>query len=117
MSAVFGSRVNPVTGKKEFHKGTDLAVTENTPVKACFDGIVENCGYSESYGYFLKIKGEEYTCVYAHLNKLNITKGGKVTQGQTVALSGSTGQSTGPHLHFELYQGDTNIDPDFLFKE
>ena len=111
ISDVFGNRTNPVTGKGEFHKGIDIAVVENTPVYAAFDGIVENCGLSESYGNYIKIKGEKYTCLYGHLNKVLLNKGESVKRGEKAALSGSTGQSTGPHLHFELYEGDQLIDP------
>ncbi|MBR6401290.1 MAG: M23 family metallopeptidase [Firmicutes bacterium] len=117
ISDVFGSRVNPVTGRAEFHKGIDLALAPDTPVKACIDGIAEDCGYSDSYGYYLRIRGERYSCLYAHLNKVCVRKGAQIKQGETAALSGDTGQSTGPHLHFELYQGERNTDPYFIFKE
>ncbi|MBQ6555825.1 MAG: M23 family metallopeptidase [Firmicutes bacterium] len=116
VSDVFGQRVNPVTGREEFHKGIDFAAPEGTEVKACTDGIVADCGYSSSYGNYVKIKGSDYTCFYAHLNELKVLKGDKITQGQTVALSGSTGQSTGPHLHFELYKGDELTDPKFVLE-
>lgn len=114
VSDVFGSRVNPVTQNSEFHKGIDIAAAENTPVYACFDGYIADCGRSDSYGYFIKIKGEKYTCLYGHLNKILLNKGDKISQGQQAALSGNTGQSTGPHLHFELYEGDKLIDPSFV---
>ncbi|MBQ9519718.1 MAG: M23 family metallopeptidase [Firmicutes bacterium] len=117
VSDVFGDRVNPVTGRAEFHKGLDIAAAENTPVYAAFDGYVADCGYSDSYGYYIKIQGEKYACLYGHLNKILLNKGDKVTQGQQTALSGNTGQSTGPHLHFELYEGDTLIDPSFVISK
>ena len=114
---VFGSRVNPVTGKEEMHKGIDLAAMPNTPVAACVDGTVEACGFSQSYGNYVKIRGKEYSCLYAHLNEIKVQTGQKVECGETVALSGSTGQATGPHLHFELYKGDDVTDPNFVFSE
>ena len=114
---VFGSRTNPVTGRAEMHKGTDLAAAVGTPVAACAAGTVEESGYSPSYGNFIKIRGENYTYLYAHLSELKAQKGDSVQQGDTVALSGSTGQATGPHLHFELYKGDELIDPNFIFEE
>lgn len=117
VSDVFGSRVNPVTGKSELHKGIDIAVAKNTPVCACIDGYVADCGYSDSYGYFIKIQGENYACLYGHLNKILLNKGDKISQGQPAALSGNTGQSTGPHLHFELYEGDKLIDPSLIISD
>ena len=116
VSDVFGQRVNPITGREEFHKGIDLAVCEGTEVKACADGIVEDCGYSPGYGNYVKIQNSEYTYLYAHLNEVKVQIGDKITQGQTVALSGNTGQSTGPHLHFELYKDDELTDPEFVFE-
>ena len=68
VSDVFGQRVNPVTGREEFHKGIDLAVPVGTAVRACTGGIVADCGYSGSYGNFVKIKNSDYTYLYAHLN-------------------------------------------------
>lgn len=114
---VFGERVNPVTGLHEMHKGTDLAAAVGTPVAACLDGVVENCGHSDSYGNFVKIRGEKYSYLYAHLSELKVKKGDAVKRGDTVALSGCTGQATGPHLHFELYEGDELTDPEFIFRE
>ncbi len=112
---VFGQRVNPVTGRAEEHKGIDLSAKLDTPVVACADGIVESCGTANGYGNFLKVKGENYTYLYGHLNELKVQKNEKVRQGQIVALSGDTGQATGPHLHFELYKGDELTDPIFIF--
>lgn len=117
VSDVFGSRINPITGLKEIHKGIDLAVPVGTPVLACGDGRVISCGHSDSYGNFVKVKGSRYTYLYAHLSELSIHNNEDVKQGQTLAYSGNTGRSTGPHLHFELYDGDKNIDPYFVVKE
>ena len=116
VSDVFGQRVNPVTGREEFHKGIDLAVPVGTAVRACAGGIVADCGYSGSYGNFVKIKNSDYTYLYAHLNEVKVQKNETITQGQTVAFSGSTGQSTGPHLHFERYKGDELTDPEFVLE-
>lgn len=109
---VFGSRNNPVTGKAENHKGIDIGVAENTEAKAVKSGIVLDKGYSESYGNWVSYKTyDNYEIKYAHLNSVVVEKNQEIKQGQTLAYTGSTGNSTGPHLHYEIMENGKNIDP------
>ncbi|MFJ7950834.1 murein hydrolase activator EnvC family protein [Lysinibacillus sp. NPDC096418] len=93
----------------EFHYGIDLANKTGTPIWAAADGVVSYAAPLSSYGNVVilthSINGEIFTTVYAHLNGFNVSKGSVVSQGQQIATMGSTGRSTGPHLHFELHNG------------
>lgn len=94
------------------HKGLDIGVSVGTPIRCTGSGTIVTAQYSSSYGYVVKIDhGNGYQTLYAHNSQLTVTEGDRVTQGDIVALSGNTGDSTGPHLHYEMeYQG-TIIDP------
>jgi murein DD-endopeptidase MepM/ murein hydrolase activator NlpD len=99
------------------HQGHDWAVSSGTEVVAVADGIVEKAYYSESYGYNVLIShGEGTETRYAHLSALSVSTGEKVKQNQTIGLSGSTGDSTGPHLHFEVVNNGTRVNPMPYFK-
>ncbi len=103
ISDEFGWRIHPLTNKQEFHEGMDIAVWYNTPVLAAADGIVKYVGWYAGYGYLIKIDHEfGYMTYYAHLNKFKVKVGQKVKKGQVIALSGNSGRSTGPHLHYEV---------------
>lgn len=94
------------------HKGQDIAVLVGTDVYAVKSGIVELSYYSQSYGYNVLINhGNNIKTRYAHMSQLNVKVGEKVEQGNIIGLSGNTGESTGPHLHFELIKNDVKIDP------
>ncbi|TCP24895.1 septal ring factor EnvC (AmiA/AmiB activator) [Scopulibacillus darangshiensis] len=92
-----------------FHPGIDIASSTGTPIHAAADGVVFRAYHSSSYGNCVmithRINGHTYTTVYAHMSGYNVSAGQAVSQGQTIGAMGSTGDSTGPHLHFELYQG------------
>ena len=96
-------------GGSEFHYGIDLANKTGTPIWAATDGVVSYAAPLSTYGNVVilthSIDGAIYTTVYAHLNGFNVSKGAVVTQGQQIATMGSTGRSTGPHLHFEVHNG------------
>lgn len=112
MSSSFGNRVHPIHQKVKFHAGLDLAVPRGTSVEASADGVVSFAGWSGGYGNLLVIKhadGRETR--YGHLEKLNVSEGQTVLAGQQVALSGSTGKSTGPHLHFEIRENGKVLNP------
>lgn len=112
ITSSFGSRISPVSGKREFHTGLDIGVVENSRVYATAEGVVTDSGYSNSYGYFIRIKSADETeYFYAHLNKLNKNKGEKAIKGEVIALSGNTGWSTGPHLHYEICKAGKLTDP------
>lgn len=105
----YGWRVHPISGKKKFHHGIDVAMPVGTPLTAPADGEIAHKGSGASGGYTLIIKHEPklYT-VYYHLEKpSHLPKGSRVTRGQVVASSGNTGRSTGPHLHLETRRSRT----------
>jgi len=112
ISSNFGARKHPVLGFTRMHKGTDFAAGYGTPVKASGDGTVVFVGPHGGHGNFVKIRhNATYTTGYAHLQKFarNLRVGGKVRQGQIIAYVGSTGISTGPHLHYEVIKNGTYV--------
>jgi len=116
ISSLFGTRVHPVTGQVRFHQGTDLAAPEGTPVVAAFSGRVEIAGWLGGYGLIVVIShGDTHETRYAHLSEVLVKPGQEIKQGNVIGLVGSTGMSTGPHLHFEIWQkmqeGLVAIDP------
>jgi murein DD-endopeptidase MepM/ murein hydrolase activator NlpD len=110
----FGMRFHPILGYTRMHKGIDFGVPIGTPVMAAGSGTVESAGWKGGYGNFLKINhGSGYGTGYGHLSRFapGIHAGSRVRQGQVVAYSGSTGESTGPHLHYEIFVGGTQVNP------
>lgn len=94
------------------HNGHDWAVNTGTKVRAAAEGVVELAYFSESYGYNILINHNNgFKTRYAHLSEVKVSKGEKVEQGQVIALSGSTGFSTGPHLHFEVVKDGKRVNP------
>ena len=105
LSSPFGMRKHPIDGFNKMHKGTDFAAPMGTPIMASGDGIVKKAGWCGGGGNCVKIKhNSEYQTVYAHMSKFarGIKAGVRVKQGQTIGYVGSTGKSTGPHLHYEV---------------
>ena len=112
ISSPGGLRINPVTGRREFHDGIDIAAPVGTPVVAPRDGTVLATGRSASFGIFLRMQhAGGYVSFMAHLNGVIVGAGDTVRQGQRVAYSGNTGRSTGPHLHFGLFRDGQYVDP------
>jgi murein DD-endopeptidase MepM/ murein hydrolase activator NlpD len=110
----FGMRFHPILGYTRMHKGIDFGVPIGTPVMAAGGGTVESSGWRGGYGNFLKINhGNGYGTGYGHLSRFapGIHAGSHVRQGQIVAYSGSTGESTGPHLHYEIFVHGTQVNP------
>lgn len=109
--------MNPVTTR--FHAGVDLKAAEGTPVLSIFHGTVTEAGWGPIGGYYVRIDhGDGVGSYYCHLSKLLCSKGQKVSQYDTIALSGNTGsRTTGPHLHFALYIDGVSVDPAVLFCE
>lgn len=106
-SSPFGMRINPVTGRKEFHRGLDFAVRKLTPLYATADGVVivtrRMTKASQGSGNFLRLQhAYGFTSSYSHMSKFAVRRGEFVKKGDLVGYSGSTGLSTGPHLHFEI---------------
>jgi len=105
-------RLNPVTGRVAPHKGVDFAMPQGTPVLAVGDGEVVMAKRSGAAGYFVAIRhGRTYTTRYMHLKKLLVQPGQKVKRGDRIALSGNTGRSTGPHLHYEVWVNQQAVNP------
>ncbi|TAJ82859.1 MAG: M23 family metallopeptidase [Gallionellaceae bacterium] len=106
-SSNFGWRIDPFTGKNAMHEGVDYMVQEGTPIYASAGGVVVYADYHPQYGNMVEIDhGNDIVTRYAHASKLLVKVGQMVRRRQEIALSGSTGRSTGPHLHFEVrYKG------------
>ncbi|HCZ07383.1 MAG: hypothetical protein PWP37_39 [Thermotogota bacterium] len=111
ISSGFGMRIHPITGKKSFHTGLDIAANEGSPVLASIDGIVVYAGYNGGYGYMVEISSGRYTTVYGHLSRICVYPGQFVKRGSLIGRVGSTGLSTGPHLHFEVKVSGQLRDP------
>ena len=112
LSSNFGRRSAPTRGASTYHKGVDWAVPKGTTVVASSGGTVTKAGWGSGYGYVVYIKhpdGRETR--YGHLSKVLVSAGQSVKQGQKIALSGNTGRSTGPHLHFEIRVNGTAVNP------
>lgn len=108
----FGYRIHPVTHTRSFHGGIDIACRVGTPVKVPLAGQVLKVGENPSGGLQLMIAHREGLVTgYAHLSRVKVKKGQRVTAGQVVALSGNSGRSTGPHLHYVLTRWGKSLDP------
>lgn len=111
-SSSFGWRVDPFTGHSAFHEGLDFTANVGTPIFAAAGGVVTSAEVSAAYGKLVKIDhGDGFETRYAHASKLMVKPGEVVKKGQIVALVGSTGRSTGPHLHFEVRRDGAPLDP------
>jgi murein DD-endopeptidase MepM/ murein hydrolase activator NlpD len=112
ISSGFGNRFHPIDKKAKFHGGIDIAVPRGTPVKAAADGVVKFAGWRGGYGYAVVVEHTDGSeTLYAHNDKLLVEKGQEVDAGDQLSLSGSTGKSTGPHLHFEVRLNGTLVNP------
>lgn len=114
ITSKFGFRKNPVTGKYGFHSGLDLAAAEGTEIKAAFDGVVERATKSKVRGNYIFLKSGNVRTIYCHCSKLLVKEGDTVKAGETIAKVGSTGQTTGPHLHFELIINGIHYNPEWV---
>lgn len=112
ISSPFGTRVHPITRKKHTHKGIDLAAPKMTPIYATADGEVTFSGRNGGYGNFVKINHRNgYKTAYAHMHRIAVKKGADVHKGDLIGYVGTTGSSTGNHLHYEVYYQDKLVDP------
>ena len=112
VTSEFGGRIDPITGQRDGHNGMDLAVPAGTPVRAALPGRVKTAKYHNSYGYYVMIDhGNGLSTLYAHNSKLLVQAGQTVQAGDVISLSGSTGRSTGPHLHFEVWANGQRTNP------
>lgn len=117
LSSPFGMRKHPIDGYNKMHKGTDFAAPLGTPIMASGDGVIEKAGWCGGGGNCIKIKhNSTYQTIYAHLSKFarGIKPGTRVRQGQIIGFVGSTGKSTGPHLHYEVIKNKKQINSQTL---
>lgn len=112
VSSSFGRRSDPITGRIAMHTGTDFSAPRGTPIFAVGAGVVTFSGRNGAYGNMVEIShGDGYKTRYAHAHELKVEKGDLVSKGQQIATVGSTGRSTGPHLHFEVYRNGMAVNP------
>ena len=118
ISSGFGWRVHPVTGERRMHKGVDFAAPTGTPIFAAADGVVTEAGWTNGgYGNIVELRHSDGSVtLYAHTSRVYVSKGQVVNRGRAIAEVGTTGRSTGPHLHFEVQpDGKNAVDPmDYL---
>jgi len=114
LSSNFGMRKHPILGYSKMHKGVDFAAPKGTPIYAGGNGVIDYVGYNGGYGKYIRIRhNNAYKTAYAHLSgfKKGITKGKRVNQGDIIGYVGNTGNSTGPHLHYEILLQNKQINP------
>lgn len=110
--STFGQRSDPFSGEGNFHSGVDIDAPSGTPVKASADGVVSHSDWGGSYGRLVVIDhGNGLQTYYAHLSRVDVIAGQEVRRGQIVGAAGSTGRSTGAHLHYEVRNGGTPVNP------
>ena len=110
--AGFGERTDPFSGEGAYHTGIDMSAPRGTAVSAAADGTVEQAGWSNGYGQLVVIDhGNGYETYYGHLSRVDVIEGQSVRQGEKVGAVGSSGRSTGPHLHYEVRVGGVPINP------
>lgn len=119
VSSSFGSRMHPMTGKKQFHRGVDIPGKLGAEVLAVADGVVTRSTKSGNYGWVIELDhGDSYTTLYSHNRRNLVSEGETVVKGQPIAEIGSTGRSTGPHVHFEVSKNKRHINPvKYLYKK
>lgn len=116
ISSRFGMRVHPITGEYKTHNGMDIASNMGTAVYAADGGTVVLAEWYGGYGNCIMIDhGNGYKTLYGHLSYIGVSSGQSVSQGETIGQVGSTGNSTGPHLHFEVYRNGSRIDPEQFY--
>lgn len=112
LTSQFGNRFHPMSGRYQPHAGIDLAAPMGSPVMATADGIVNVAGWSGGYGLLIQIDhGGAVETRYAHLSQLAVASGQSVKRGQVIGFVGSTGRSTGPHLHYEVREANVAVNP------
>jgi murein DD-endopeptidase MepM/ murein hydrolase activator NlpD len=112
ISSPFGYRSNPFTGLRTYHSALDIAVPLGTKVKATRAGTVADTGYNSVFGNYIILKHSSgYQSLYGHLSAIGVREGQSVDQGAVIGNSGNTGESTGPHLHFSIFQNGKALDP------
>ena len=112
LTSPYGYRIHPTLGYRKFHNGVDLANDQGTPIYAARSGKVTVATYGGTYGYYVTINhGDGYSSLYAHMTHYRVSKGQTVKKGQLIGYMGSTGRSTGPHLHFSIFYNGSTVNP------
>lgn len=117
VSSYFGYRIHPISNENQMHNGLDIGVPEGTEIKAGLTGTVTTAAYNESYGNYVIIQDSRgYELRYAHLQSIHVSNGSTVTKGDVIGLAGSTGNSTGSHLHVEVLKNGERLNPVFYLE-
>jgi murein DD-endopeptidase MepM/ murein hydrolase activator NlpD len=112
ISSWYGWRRDPFSGNRSFHNGLDIGVDSGTPVCSAMDGVVAETGYNSGFGNYVIISHHAgWMSLYGHLQTILVKEGRRVSSGQRIALSGNTGYSTGPHLHFSVFKNGRTVNP------
>jgi murein DD-endopeptidase MepM/ murein hydrolase activator NlpD len=112
LSSRYGRRRHPVLGYTKVHRGVDFAAARGTPIYAAGDGTITAAGRNGSYGQYIRIRhNSTYDTAYAHMSRIATRKGRRVKQGQVIGYVGTTGRSTGPHLHYEILANGRKVNP------
>lgn len=117
VTSYFGKRIHPIFKTESFHSGLDIANKLNTPVCSAFSGKVLECGTNKAYGnYIIMRHSDNLTTFYGHLNSIKVKQNMNIRRGEIIGYMGSTGYSTGPHLHFEIRINQRSVDPAYALK-
>lgn len=112
LTSSYGYRVHPITGNYSFHNGVDLAAGQGTPIYATKSGKVTTATYNYAYGYYVVVNHlDGYSSLYGHMTHYTVSEGDYVDRGEVIGYVGSTGYSTGPHLHFTIYYNGSTVNP------
>lgn len=112
ITSSYGYRIHPITGNYSLHNGVDLAIYQGAPIYATKSGYVSTATYNYVYGYYVTINHMDgYSSLYGHMTNYTVSEGEYVTRGQIIGYVGSTGWSTGPHLHFTIYYNGSTVNP------
>jgi murein DD-endopeptidase MepM/ murein hydrolase activator NlpD len=112
VSSPFGMRENPFNGNRGFHSGLDISASPGTPIRTTADGIISHAGWTPHSGYLVVVEhGCGFSTIYAHNKKNAVKVGQKVKRGDVIGYVGSSGKSTGPHVHYEIWEKGKNVNP------
>ncbi|MEG1846175.1 MAG: M23 family metallopeptidase [Oscillospiraceae bacterium] len=118
ITSKFGYRINPVTNKYGFHTGMDIAAKQGTNIASAYDGTIKKVGFSAGRGNYVIIEhAKAVETVYCHCSEILASEGAVIRSGETIAKVGTTGESTGPHLHFEIHINGVICNPMWLYEE
>ena len=117
VSSGFGVRIHPITGERSCHTGLDIAAPTGTPIAAAYSGTVLETGRTDGRGNYIRLQhSDTLQTMYCHLSQIDVQEGDAVEAGDTIGLVGSTGMSTGPHLHFEVWIDGVRCNPVYVLQ-